>query len=36
MTLLRPEGDDVLKVWLVSKQVNSLRNNRAELLDAIG
>jgi putative SOS response-associated peptidase YedK len=32
-TLLRPAGEDVQKVWLVSKQVNSPRNNGAELLE---
>jgi putative SOS response-associated peptidase YedK len=31
-TLLNPAGDDVLKVWPVSKRVNSLSNNGAELL----
>ena len=35
-TLLRPADDDVLKVWPVSKQVNSPRNNGAELLEAVG
>jgi hypothetical protein len=35
-TLLRPAGDDVLKIWPVSKQVNSLRNDGAELLEAAG
>ena len=34
--LLRPIGDDVLKVWPVSKQVNSPRNNGAELLEVVG
>ena len=34
-TLLRPAGDDLLKVWPVSKQVNSPRNNGAELLETI-
>jgi putative SOS response-associated peptidase YedK len=34
--LVRPAGEDVLKVWPVSKQVNSPRNNRAELLNAVG
>jgi putative SOS response-associated peptidase YedK len=34
--LLKPTGDDVLKVWPVSKQVNSPRNNGAELLEAVG
>ena len=35
-TLLRPAGGDVLKVRPVSRQVNSPRNNGAELLQAIG
>ena len=35
-TLLRPAGDDVLEIWPVSKQVNSPRNNGAELLGAVG
>ena len=35
-TLLRPAGDDVLEIWLVSKQVNSPRNNGAELLGLFG
>ena len=35
-TLLRPAGEDVLKVWPVSKQVNSPRNNGAELLERTG
>ena len=34
--LLRPTSEDVLKVWPVGKQVNSPRNNGAELLEAIG
>ena len=29
--LLRPSGDDVLKVWAVSKQVNSPKNNGTRL-----
>ena len=33
--LLKPAGDDVLKVWPVSKQVNSPRNNGAKLLEAV-
>jgi putative SOS response-associated peptidase YedK len=33
-TLLRPAADDVLKVWPVSRRVNSPRNNGAELLEA--
>jgi putative SOS response-associated peptidase YedK len=32
--LLKPARDDVLRVWPVSKQVNSPRNNGAELLEA--
>jgi putative SOS response-associated peptidase YedK len=36
VTLLRPAGGDALKVWPVSRQVNSPRNNGAELLNAIG
>ena len=35
-TLLRPADDDVLKVWPVSRQVNSPRNNGAELLERTG
>ena len=35
-TVLRPAGDDVLRVWPVSKQANSPRNNGAELLEAVG
>ena len=35
-TLLRQAGDDVLRVWSVSKQVNSQRNNCAELLEGVG
>ena len=30
----RPAGDAVLKVWPVSRQVNSPRNIGAELLEA--
>jgi putative SOS response-associated peptidase YedK len=33
--LLKPAGDDVLKVWPVSKQVNSPRNNGAESLEGV-
>jgi putative SOS response-associated peptidase YedK len=33
--LLKPARDDVLKVWSVSKQVNSTKNNGAELLEAV-
>lgn len=36
VTLARPAGDDVLKVWPVSNVVNSTRNNCAELTDAVG
>ena len=32
----RPAGGDVLKVWPVSKQVNSPRNNGAELMEVVG
>jgi putative SOS response-associated peptidase YedK len=35
-TLMRPAGDDVLKVWPVNKQVNSPRNNGAQLLERVG
>jgi putative SOS response-associated peptidase YedK len=30
-----PAGEDVLKVWQVSKQVNSPRNSGAELLEVL-
>ncbi len=33
--LLRPAADDVLRLWPVSRSVNSVRNNGAELLDVI-
>jgi putative SOS response-associated peptidase YedK len=33
--LLRPAGDDALKVWSVSEQVNSPRNNGAALLEVL-
>lgn len=33
--LLRPAADDVLRLWPVSRAVNSVRNNGAELLDKI-
>jgi len=33
--LLRPSADDVLKVWAVGREVNSVRNNGAELLEPI-
>jgi putative SOS response-associated peptidase YedK len=35
-TLLRPAGEDVLKVWPVSRQVNSPRSDGAELLEKVG
>jgi putative SOS response-associated peptidase YedK len=33
--LMRPAGDDVLRLWPVSRAVNSVRNNGAALLDRI-
>jgi putative SOS response-associated peptidase YedK len=33
--LLRASAEDVLKVWPVGRQVNSVRNNGAELLESI-
>ena len=33
--LMRPAGDDVLQLWPVSRAVNSVRNNGAELLGRI-
>jgi putative SOS response-associated peptidase YedK len=33
--LMRPAADDVLNLWPVSRAVNSVRNNGAELLDRI-
>ena len=33
--LMRPAADDVLHLWPVSRAVNSVRNNGAELLDRI-
>ena len=33
--LMRPAGDDVLQLWPVSRAVNSVRNNGAELLDRV-
>jgi len=33
--LLRPAADDVLRLWPVSRAVNSVRNNGAELQDVI-
>jgi putative SOS response-associated peptidase YedK len=33
--LMKPAGNDVLRMWAVSRAVNSVRNNGAELLDGI-
>ena len=33
--LMRPAGDDVLRLWPVSRAVNSVRNNGADLLDQV-
>ena len=33
---MRPAGDDVLHLWQVSRAVNSVRNNGAEMLDPSG
>ncbi len=33
--LMQPAPDDVLQLWPVSRAVNSMRNNGAELLDRI-
>ena len=33
--LMRPAADDVLRLWPVSRAVNSVRNNSPDLLDAI-
>jgi len=35
-TLMRSADEDVLKVWPVSRKVNSPRNNGAELLERVG
>ena len=35
LALMRPAEDDVLEMWAVSRAVNNVRNNRAELLDRI-
>ena len=32
-SLLRPAGEDVLRLWTVSRAVNSVRNDGPELLD---
>jgi putative SOS response-associated peptidase YedK len=34
-TLMRPAADDVLRVWPVSRAVNSFKNNQPELLDPV-
>jgi putative SOS response-associated peptidase YedK len=34
-SLLRSAANDVLKLWPVSRAVNSVRNNSADLLDRI-
>lgn len=34
--LLKPSDDDLLKIWPVSRSVNSPRNNGAELLERLG
>ena len=33
--LMRPADDDVLRLWPVSRAVNSVRNNGAELLNRV-
>ena len=33
--LMRPAGDDVLHLWPISRAINSVRNNGAELLDRV-
>ena len=33
---MRPAADDVLELWPVSRAVNSVRNNGANLLDRNG
>lgn len=33
--LLRPAADDMLRLWPVSRAVNNVRNNRADLLDPL-
>ena len=35
LALMRPAGDAVLRLWPVSRAVNSVRNNGADLLDPI-
>ena len=34
-TLLRPAADDVLRCWPVSRDVNSPKHNRPDLLDRV-
>jgi putative SOS response-associated peptidase YedK len=36
MELLQPAADDVLRIWPVSRAVNSPRNNGPELLELVG
>jgi len=33
--LLRPAGEDVLRLWTVGRAVSNLRNNGSGLLDAV-
>ena len=35
IALMRPAADDLLDLWPVSRAVNSVRNNCAELLDRV-
>jgi putative SOS response-associated peptidase YedK len=35
MALMRPAGDDALRLWPVSRAVNSVRNNSSHLLDPV-
>ncbi len=35
MGLMQPAADDILRLWSVSRAVNSVRNNGADLLDRI-
>lgn len=35
VTLLRPAGDDVLRIWPVSRSVNNVRNNGPALLEPV-
>lgn len=34
--LLRPAGEDVLRLWPVSARVNAVRNNDPSLIEAVG